>query len=51
MSKDNMDKFENEESKVIKKNRHNWFLKQTVVRVKKPKINRNTLKDKSIRDI
>ena len=54
MSKDDKDKLEELEMKKIRPIKKNWYdqsIKQTVVKGKKPKIIRNKLKDKRIRDI
>ena len=50
MPKDDMDKFQEQEMKKIRPIRKNGMIKQTVVRGKKPKIIRDKLKDKIIRD-
>ena len=49
MSKYDMDKFEEQEMEEIrpfKKNWYDWLIKRTTVKKKKPKINRDKLKDK-----
>ena len=54
MSKDDMDKFEEQEMKKIRPVEKNWYdslIKQTVAKEKKPKIIRDKLKDEIIRDI
>ena len=53
VSKDDTDRFEEQEVKKIrpiKKNCSDLLIKQTMVREKKPKIIRDKLKDKIIRD-
>ena len=53
VSKDDTDRFEEQEVKKIrpiKKNCYDLLIKQTMVREKKPKIIRDKLKDKIIRD-
>ena len=53
VSKDDMDRFEKQEVKKIRPIKKNWYdllIKQTMVREKKPKIIRDKLKDKIIRD-
>ena len=52
VSKDDVGKFEEQEMKKIRpKNWYGRLIKQTMVREKKPKIIRDKLKDKIIRDI
>ena len=52
VSKDDVDKFEEQEMKKIRpKTWYGRLIKQTMVREKKPKIIRDKLKDKIIRDI
>ena len=53
MSKDDLDKFEEQEMKKIRQIKRNWFdrlIKESVMR-KKSKIIRDKLKDKTINDI
>ena len=54
VSKDDMDKFEEQEMKkirTIKKKWYEWLIKQSMTREKKPKVIRDKLKDKITRDI
>ena len=54
VSKDNMDKFEEQEMKkirTIKKKWYEWLIKQSMTREKKPKVIRDKLKDKITRDV
>ena len=54
VSKDNMDKFEEQEMKKIrsiKKNLHDRLIKEAMTRKKKPKMIREKSKDKIINDI